>query len=409
MPEPAAKASRWPLKELAFVWGGNVLSKVMMFAATVYLANRLEVEGFGIFSTAFAVVNYISLALFTGLDTLVTRESAGLCPENAWAFSGKLFGFRRKLVNLAVVATALFAFFLGKGSREMGFTLLLFGLSFLFQQIYAVNLFYGLEWPGPIACYFVGGRIIYLALLFIFVKAPGDLFWAAGAFTFAIAAENLFLFFCLFFRYRKRRDDSLDVPEIKLKPALLLTALTALLLLHENAPQFLVYLLKSDGEAGLYASSFRLIYTAVTFANLGGFVFLARFTKQARESEEKARVSYGKARYCALALGIALALAGYFSAGLVYDILFKSSYQEGANVLRAGVFQMALVPTRVLAWQYCLVRGKAGKLAAPLLIGVLLSVGITSYLILQNGAVGAARGLFCGEAVICALMLLGAR
>ena len=397
--------NKWPLKELAFVWGGNILSKVMMFAATIYLANQLEVEGFGVFSTAFSIVNYISLALFTGLDTLTTRESASLCPENAWTFSKKLFSFRSKLVNLAVVATALFAFFMGRENREMGFTLLLFGLSFLFQQIYSVNLFYGLEWPGPIAAYFIGGRAVYLFLLFLFVKGPENIFWAAGAFTIAIAVENLFLFFCLFSRFRKREELSLKVPEIKLKPALLLTLLTALLLLHENAPQFLVYLLKGEGEAGLYASSFRLIYTAVTFANLGGFVFLARFIKQSGKSEETVRVSYKKARYSALLLGVAFAAAGYFLSGFVYDILFKTSYQDGVQILKAGIFQMALVPARVLAWQYCIARGKAEKLLWPLLIGVFLSVGISFCCISASGAIGAARGLVCGEAIITLFML----
>ena len=405
MPGPEANGARWPLKELAFVWGGNLLSKVMMFAATIYLANALEVEGFGIFSTACAVVNYISLALFTGLDTLVTRESASLVPENTWAFSKKLFSCRRRLVNLAVVLTAAFALFMGKGHREMGFALVLFGLSFLPQQVYSVNLFYGLEWPGPIAAYFVGGRIFYLALLFLLVKGPADLYFAAGAFTLAIAAENIFLFLCLFLRYNKKGDPSVSAPAIDLKPVLLLTALTALLLLHENAPQFLVFFLRGDEEAGLYASSFRLIYTAVTFANLGGFVFLARFSKQQKENPEKARESYGKARWAALVLGLAMALAGYFSSDLIYSVLFKASYRDGAMVMRAGVFQMALVPLRVLAWQYALVRGKAGKLLLPLILAVSASVGITSFLVLSKGALGAAAGLVCGELMILAALL----
>ena len=186
---------------------------------------------------------------------------------------------------------------------------------------------------------------------------------------------------------------------------LLLTALTALLLLHENVPQFLVFFLRGDEEAGLYASSFRLIYTAVTFANLGGFVFLARFSKQQKENPEKARESYGKARWAALVLGLAMALAGYFSSDLIYSVLFKASYRDGAMVMRAGVFQMALVPLRVLAWQYALVRGKAGKLLLPLILAVSASVGITSFLVLSKGALGAAAGLVCGELMILAALL----
>lgn len=395
--------SRLPLTELAFVWGGNILSKVMMFVATIYLANKLEVEGFGIFSTAFAITNYISLALFTGVDTLTTAESAKLSPETVWPFSKELFGIRRKLANLAVIIIALIALYMGKGSRDSGFALILFGLGFIPLQFYTVNLFYGLEWSWPIAAYFVGGRLVYLALLFLLVKGSGNLMAAAGAFTAAIAIENIFLFLCLFLRYGKIADRSKPAPKLDLKPVLLLTLLSALILLHENAPQFLVFFLSGEQEAGLYASSFRLIYTAVTFANLGGFVFLARFSKEEGEG------TYKRTLLPALILGGLFAAAGYFCAGLIYDLLFSQSYAGGALVLRAGIFQMVLVPLRVLAYQRVIAKGNAKSALLPLVLGVIISIGLSAYMISVSGAIGAARGLFCGEAVITALLLILAR
>ncbi|MBR4820980.1 hypothetical protein IKZ70_03850, partial [bacterium] len=367
------------------------------------LANKLEVEGFGIFSTAFAVTNYISLALFTGIDTLTTAESAKLSPETVWPFSKELFHVRRKLANLAVILTALIALYLGRGSRDCGLALILFGLGFIPLQFYTVNLFYGLEWSWPIAVYFVGGRLVYLALLFTLVHGSSNLMAAAGAFTAAIAIENIFLFLCLFLRYGKVADRSLPVPKINLKPVLLLTLLSALLLLHENAPQFLVFFMKGEQEAGLYASSFRLIYTAVTFANLGGFVFLARFSKEGGEG------TYKRTLLPALILGVLFAAAGYFCAGLIYSLLFSQSYEGGALVLKAGIFQMALVPLRVLAYQRVIAKGKARTALLPLVLGVILSIGLSACMISASGAIGAARGLFCGEAVITAVMLFLAR
>ena len=395
--------SQFPLSELAFVWGGNILSKVMMFFATIYLANKLEVEGFGIFSTAFAVTNYISLALFTGLDSLTTRESAGLSCETVWPFAKELFHVRRKLANLAVILTALVALYMGRESREAGFALILFGLGFIPLQIYAVNLFYGLEWSWPIAAYFVGGRLVYLALLFILVKGSSNLMAAAGAFTAAIAVENIFLFLCLFLRYGKKSDRSRPAPKINVRPVILLTLASALILLHENAPQFLIFFLKGEEEAGLYASSFRLIYTAVTFANLGGFVFLARFSK------ETGAGTYKRSLLPAVIIGLLFAVAGYFSAELIYSFLFSQSYAGGALVLKAGIFQMALVPLRVLAWQRVIAAGKVKSALLPLVLGVVFSIGISTYMICATGAVGAARGLFCGEAAITAIMLFLAK
>jgi len=392
-----------PIKELALVWGGNLSSKLMMFVATIYLANKLEVEGFGIYSTVFAITNYISLALFTGLDTYTTRESAGLREEAVWPFAKKLFKVRQKLGDLAVLITAVLALILGRGSRETGMTLILFGLSFLPLQISCVNMFYGLEWPAPIALYFFGGRVVFLALVLLFVKDPGGLYMAAGAFTAAILLENLYLFFRLSSRYSKVAKQGAALPDFKAKPILLLTFLTALLLLHENLPQLFVFLLKGEEKAGLYASSFRLIYTAVTFANLGGFVFLARFSKGNSDS------NYQRSRVYSLVLGIAFAAAGYFFSDFVYSLLYNDSYAGGAAVMRSGVFQMALVPLRVLVWQYILANGRLKKALIPLVLGVLISVGITCWLTAQAGALGAARGLVIGEAVLTALLLFAGR
>ena len=401
MPRSAA----WPVKELFTVWGGNLFSKILMFLATIWLANKLEAAGFGVYSTAFAVVNYLSLALFTGLDTLVTRQSAALPEAAVWPFAKKLFSVRRRLTNFAMLVTAALAFFLGKEDASLGMALLIFGLSFLPQQIYAVNLFYGREWPGPVSIYFAGGRILYVALLFLLVKGPSDVLWAASAFGLAIAAENFYLYFTFRSRYGKLADLAVQSLALPLKSVLVLTLLTALLLLHENAPQFLVFLLKGEKEAGLYASSFRLIYTAVTFMNLGGFVFLARFSK----NEKGAENAYRKARIAAMLGGVAAAVAGFFLAPYIYNALFRATYEGGAQILRAGIWQMALVPARVLAFQYLIAKGAGKKLFAPLILGVMLSLALVFYLTWQRGALGASLGLVCGELVITALLFLKAR
>lgn len=400
---------KMPLAQLFTVWGGNILSKLMMFLATIWLANLLREEGFGIFSTGFAAVNYLSLALFTGLDTLVTRQSAALPEGQVWPYAQGLFRLRRRLTNLLMLAIALGVWLFGLKSGQLGLTLLAFGLSFLPQAVYSVNLFYGREWPGPVCAYFIGGRVLYLALIYLLVaRGQGTPAMAALCFTLAIAAENLFLYFLLRSRYAGSADRQAPCPPIAWGPALLLTLLTALFALHENAPQILVYFLKGEREAGLYASAFRLIYTAVTFANLGGFVFLARFTRQQQEPG-KLDAAYARTRRLAFLFGLLAAAAGYFLAPWVYGFLFREAYAGGVRIFQAGVLQMALVPARVLAFQYLVASGRGRRLLGPVLLGVLASLGLSWFMISRHGALGASQGLVFGELVITGLLLLLSR
>ena len=73
--------------------------------------------------------------------------------------------------------------------------------------------------------------------------------------------------------------------------------------------------------------------------------------------------------------------------------------------MKAGIFQMALVPLRVLAYQRVIAKGNAKSALLPLVLAVIASIGLSAYMTSVCGALGAARGLFLGEAVLTFLVL----
>ena len=140
---------------------GNAISKIIMFAASIFVANKLLEEGNGAVCSAFVIVNYLYLLVFAGVETVATRDTAGVDAKTLKGFTGELLLIR------SVAAVLLFVFTWIAGSYIPGLTgrmVQLYALSIIPQAFNLVNLYYGVEWSWPVGIYFVGGRIIYLSI-----------------------------------------------------------------------------------------------------------------------------------------------------------------------------------------------------------------------------------------------------
>ncbi|MCX7001849.1 MAG: hypothetical protein NTV22_01085, partial [bacterium] len=187
----AARAAQTMRHAMALVSAGNLVSKLLMFAANIWIANRLLDAAYGSVSVAFTVVNYIALVLFVGLDTITTREAAGAAPQHLRRLAGELGVIRLGLVALAIGLTLVIALCL---PAPAGGLTGLYALSFVPLVLYAVNLFYGVEWAWPITAYFIGGRVVYCGLVCALVHTTHDAAAVPIAFALALCAENVFLF-----------------------------------------------------------------------------------------------------------------------------------------------------------------------------------------------------------------------
>jgi len=141
-------------KHLLLIGSGNAISKIMMFAASIFIANKLLQEGNGAVCTAFVIVNYLYLLVFSGVETVATRDTAGVDIKTLKGFTGELLLIR-------IVASAIllvFTWYLGKFIPGMtGKMVQLYALSLIPQSFNLVNLYYGVEWSLPVAVYFIGG------------------------------------------------------------------------------------------------------------------------------------------------------------------------------------------------------------------------------------------------------------
>jgi O-antigen/teichoic acid export membrane protein len=392
---------------MLIVGSGNAASKVMMFVANVWIANRLLAEGYGAVSVAFAVVNYISLFLFSGLDTVTTRAAAEAGDDRLSALAGQLCAARTVFVAgaLLLVVGVSYVF---PGST--GYLTRLYALSFIPQAVYAVNLYYGVEWARPVAIYFVGGRVVFLGLVLLLVRDSTDAAWVPLSFGAAILVENVYLALLWIKRYGIAMRHALARFDWqRWRAALPVSIGAAGLLLHENVALIAVYALGGKGVAGLYAASFRLVYIAISLTTLLSYVLLARLTRVKRESAAQARSLFLRLTACAGVAGLVFACAGLALAGPVVSIIYRPEYAASASLLRLAVWQMAAAPVRVLAFQTLnachAYRAMLPRVYTGLIVSLAAIVAGTFWL----GAQGAVVGTVAGEAVIAVVLWQAAR
>lgn len=391
---------------LAWVTFGNVVSKLLMFAATIFVANRVREEGFGALSTAFTVVNYLSLFAFAGVDTVTTRETAVTPRDRLGEFTAQVVGVRAGLVAAVMVVAWALSYALG---GTAGWLTRLYALSFLPQVVYVVNMLYGVEWTWPVTVYFIGGRLVYVGLLAALVRDAADVGRVALAFGAAILVENVYVFVTWWRRYGcVWRGMRTRIHWWHWRAAVPISVAMGGALLHENAAMVLVYLLRGAAEAGVYSAAFRLVYVAISLTQLCSYVYLARFMRERAASVTHARKLFVQAWLLAACGGVVLAVCGMGLADIVVRTLYREEYRASASVLAWGMWQMAVAPARVVAFQTLTACRAHAWLNRVVWLGVVCSVAASAAGAKYAGAAGAALGSVVGEAVMCSLLSMTA-
>ncbi|NLF37961.1 oligosaccharide flippase family protein [bacterium] len=384
-----------------FFWvaAGNVASKAMMFVANIWLANRLLEQGFGALNVAFTIVNYLALFAFSGIDTVATRHAAGLDEPLLRRCAGELVALRT-VTSLALFVLSLAAGFLLPGMA--GTMTVMYAFSFLPQCINVVNLFYGVEWTWPVTIYYIGGRVVYLGLLLAFVRGTADGAAAALAFGAAILAENVFLYVLWARRHGARMFASPRAATWL--PAVPIMLASAAVLLHENAGIIAVYAFRGESAAGLYCASYRLVYVAISLTALFSFVYLARYTRIERGDAAARRLFFLRVAGVCMAAGLAASAVLSVIARPLVALVYRPVYADSGVLLSVAVWQFALAPVRVIAFQTLNACHAQRRAAAMALLGAVVSLAAVITGVMAYGIMGAVAGTIIGEAALgCAL------
>ncbi|MBI5653289.1 MAG: oligosaccharide flippase family protein [Chloroflexi bacterium] len=166
------------IKNLFYLSGAEIVSKVVTFVAIAYLARVLGPEGFGYIEFAGAVMLCAGLLVDQGFGLYGAREIARE-PARTGALVGEIIVTRLTLAIVAYAAVIAFALWLNRGDAATQL-LLIYALSLLPMPLLLQWVFQGHAQMHIVALLQLIRQSLFAGVVFAFVRAASQM-WIVGA------------------------------------------------------------------------------------------------------------------------------------------------------------------------------------------------------------------------------------
>jgi O-antigen/teichoic acid export membrane protein len=334
-------ASRSLLSNLAFLTASRVSAVAMSLVITSHLAKALGASGFGTINFSVAYVSYFAMIVSVGYEAYLTREIAHR-PDRMRNLVASVITVRLALAagSMLLVAGSLpFLNLSGIGDVVVLIqSSVLFGLAIGLTPVYQ-----GLQRMDVTAMREVFGAFVNMVGVITFVHTPADLPAAAGIGAGAFVLTNLLLLR----QYRKefgfprlRWLRRLDFVYAGRSMPFFWAGLMVTINLSTHL--FLLGLLRSATEVGLFSAGWKLFTFSITVPTLISGLFMPRFVQVSRHPAERQRLSelfIEMIMFCVMPLVM-------LSIGLMPQIvltLFGTGYLGGQHIMSLLMLNALLV------------------------------------------------------------------
>jgi len=380
---------------------GETVARLITFGATVYLARRLGVSGYGVVALAGAVLLYFSHLVDLGLDTLGVSEVAKDGDGAAELVPSLVLG---RLGTALVLWLIIIAVGLTVLPQPEGAMIAACGATLLFRGANVRWALIGLDRPAWVALSRVAGEALQAIIIVATVTALGDLgrvpvAQAAGD---AFAAVILVLALGAGRRLRVRWIAGRALPVFRAARPLVAHALLALLVF--NCDLILLRVFRDASVVGLYAAA----YTLVSFlSNMGvsfGYSLLPAFARLADRRAERDAL-YHSALAQASAATLPMAAGGLVVAGGLIALVFGGGYAAAVLPLTILLWSVPPVWMRTAVQMALVAQGRQRDVLKVTVIGAAVTIVMDLLVIPRWGMVGAAWVTVGTEGLRLALVL----
>ena len=385
-----------------FLFLGEAGTRFLGFLVAAVLAKRLGVDGFGQVGFAMSVMAYGVIASKFGLLTVGIREVAR-DRERAPGLVGNVLSVRLVLGFVALAAIGVFALVVRK-PLQVKWLLFLFGTCVILQSLALEWVFNGIERLEFVALGRALTNLVYLGLVLLLVRGPGDLLMVPVAFLAGTGAAVAFLGASYGMRF--------GVPLPRIDRGLLrrlvgsawpIGVASVLTQFHVGYAIVGLSLIRGDHDAGLYASAHRLVFFMLMADRVFQAVFFPVVSRQMGRPE-RLPATTGAALRVIVALSVPVCAACFLLARPLLGFVFGDEFLPAAGILRMLVWFFPLSLLTSLAGYSLLASGRERRFARNTAIGVTLGIAATTAGIMFYGPPGAAVGTLVGEAGLLVLM-----
>jgi O-antigen/teichoic acid export membrane protein len=378
------------------------VTRLIGFAATIYIAHVLAVEGFGLINYGLAFISYALLFANPGLTIIGAREVAK-APQDR-SFIEETLGLR------IILAIAIFVvFFVGTILIPGGVTtkkiILIYALALFPFAVLLEFVFQGREEMG----YVGAGRVIqygvYLAILLLFLKHSSDILVVPIAFAVSYVLSTVFLIMAYIKKYKKlglrfsiprwRAILSLSIP---VGIAVILNQVTI------SLPPIVLGIFKTSYEVGIFSAGYKIVFMLLIIERVFYYVFFPILSRQHEKDPAKLASSFNFLTRFLFALTIPITAGGLILAPGIIAIIYGQPFQEAIGVLRILLLYFMIVPINTIFGYGLIAIDRERRFFRIITVTALINAVLIVVLGLRFGFHGAALALLISESISIILM-----
>jgi len=392
-----ASSERLVTRNFLALGSGEVIARLVAFAATVYLARTLGASYYGIIGFATAVVLYLSRIADGGMELGIGVREIAADPSGLDRVVPTILTAR--LLAAIVVSGGLALLGLLVFPQPEGTVLALYGLTLLAVGASSRWIYLGLEQPGLVAAVRTGGETLMVLLVFLLVRSPAHLTRAPLAQFAGDAAAAVILLGWLAARghsLRPRLDPAVVRRLLPRAGSMVGASLLGLMIYNSD----LVFLRVFEGTAsvGYYA----VAYTLVSFMSNVGVAYalsLLPTLTRLRAALDRQHRLYHTATAHVFAATLPVALGGTILASGIITLVFGDGYAHSAAALRILVWAIPVSVLRDVAIVALMSAGRERRIFELTAWAAALNLLLNLLLIPRYSLIGAAAATVATETV----------
>jgi len=327
------------LKNFSYRTVGVFVSQAIAFIGFIYIARYLGPDYYGIYVTVGAFMGMFRLLSFTGLKKVIIRRCSKDM-ENAAEVYNQTVGLQSFAIFIAVAAMLIGSLFSGYETRTILFiaifSLKLFSMSFTgyINTIYKYS-----EKMEYLAIFDIIHRLIYVGSIILFLQLGFSIF----AVILISAFSSLMSFLIRFYHSRRILKfnifSKLNFNKKIIKSSLVFSGMSGVGKLHSRADLFMISILGTSPEVGIYGVAFNLAREANVVKRVVAEAFFPVAVKILHRDSIKKEIIIKYSIIFGLGMTI-LAIIGFFLAEPIVRIFFGQEYVESGRILRVLIFYM---------------------------------------------------------------------
>ncbi|MGQ0764474.1 MAG: oligosaccharide flippase family protein [Gemmatimonadota bacterium] len=367
--------------------GGEIVARLLSFAATIYLARVLSPALYGVIGVVMGVMLYLNQVADGGLE-LVGMPYVARHRDRAGSVAAPLLSLR---VVLAVALTGLTAVLaLAVLPEPDGPLLAVASLGMVATALSTRWVHLGLEGAGAVALARTAGEALTLGAIVIFVHGSADVGLVPVAHVAGAALTSLALLAALRARgviVPLRWSVAEAVPVFRRSVSLVGFTLLGLLLF--NFDLIFLRIVTSADAAGLYAAAYTLVAFAANVIVAFAHTVLPALVRL--EGDRSARDAvYATACAHAFAMAVPVGVGAAFVAPLLIGTVFGAEYSSAAPALSWLALAIPLAALRELPIIGLLAAHREDRLLRVNALTVVANVALVTAFVPRYGLVGAA-------------------